>query len=823
MQQSFGPTADVAIAKSTTQAGVVAGERITYTLTITNAGPQAATNVRVLDLVPNATTVVDISVDNPDATGEYCSLSGVCSLGTVYTTTTATVTLVLLVAGDFADADLVNSAVVIADQRDPNAANNIDDVTTSVTTSADLFITKSDFTDPVMAGETLLYQLIVTNTGPSAARSVRVTDTLPTGASFVGASVQCNEGGGVVVCTAGDLAVGQQMSFLIQVRIDQALADGTTLTNLAEVSSRTPDPDGGNNNAAEPTTVLQTALNPTDLRIAKSDGPDPVVAGETLTYSLRITNAGPAPASNVQVVDALPDAVTLVSVTASQGLCNNGITCDLGDLAVGAAAVVTIVVTVDSDATVTFANQAQVSAANPEINPADNSASASTGLAFLADLAVTKSAQPITATPGSDVTYEIVVVNNGPSRSYNVVVGDSLPTKVGNAVAQSTQGTCSVVGGLVTCVVGSLGVGEKVVVTVIGTVGSDVTAALVNSASVLSLSTLDPIPGNNNTSITTPVATQADLAIRKDGPAVVSAGETLVYTISVYNYGPSDARTVRVTDTFPADVTPLLPYPAGCGLVGGALVCTVGDVAAGATATLVFQAQVDSAVAPGTLLRNRAVVTTLTPDPDPINNSAQVDTGVLGRGDLTISKTGTATANAGELVTYTLVITNNGPSRLRDVSVEDQLPERPDPAFHDRIRRRGVWRSRLPVGQPERQRHPHSDRGRPYRQRPGPGHAGQHCRGLQPERGGPIQQHGHGHHAVTTSADLAITKQRIAPAGDPRPGHELRNHRHQCRAVPGRGCDGFRQPAPWVERGQLRRQPGAAVADATCDSGRSWP
>ena len=52
---------------------MTAGEQITYTLTVTNAGPAAATNARVLELVPAGTTVVTITANNPDDAGAYCS------------------------------------------------------------------------------------------------------------------------------------------------------------------------------------------------------------------------------------------------------------------------------------------------------------------------------------------------------------------------------------------------------------------------------------------------------------------------------------------------------------------------------------------------------------------------------------------------------------------------------------------------------------------------------------------------------------------------------------------------------------------------------
>jgi uncharacterized repeat protein (TIGR01451 family) len=87
-----------------------------------------------------------------------------------------------------------------------------------------------------------------------------------------------------------------------------------------------------------------------DLSITKSDSPDPVLAGSNLTYTLTVANNGPGDATSVTVTDTLPTGVTFVSAMPSQGTCSPGpvVTCDLGNLANGASALVTIDVTVDS-------------------------------------------------------------------------------------------------------------------------------------------------------------------------------------------------------------------------------------------------------------------------------------------------------------------------------------------------------------------------------------------------------------------------------------------------------------------------------------------
>ena len=152
-----------------------------------------------------------------------------------------------------------------------------------------------------------------------------------------------------------------------------------------------------------------------------------MTAGETLTYTLDVVNHGPAVARNVLVVDALPDGTTLISTNASQGLCNAGVTCELGDLGVDASAEITIVVQVDSGQIVDLLNLARVAASNPESDETNNDAFEWTEVSTDADLEIDKQG-PAEATPGTSISYQIVVTNTGPSNAQSVQVVDAIPT-----------------------------------------------------------------------------------------------------------------------------------------------------------------------------------------------------------------------------------------------------------------------------------------------------------------------------------------------------------------------------------------------------------
>ncbi len=673
VQAPNGPSAEVGIAKTGLPASVAAGDVVTYTLTVTNAGPQAATNVRVLELIPAGTTALSLTADNPDAGDEHCSLGGACYLGTVYSTTVATIQVVLRVNPDYAGNQVVNTASVSADQFDPLPGNNIASAATDVTQAADLLLAKSDLMDPVLAGDLILYQVWVTNTGPSLAQAVVVTDAIPVGTVFAGASPVCAESSGIVTCALGDLPAGAATSVWVQVRADQSLPDPTVVTNTARVHSSTPDSDPNNNVDSEPTTVHQSTLNPTDLAIVKGDAPDPVIAGNLLTYTLVVTNYGPAPASGVQVADALPSGTSLVSAIASQGVgCYGSVVCLLGDLAVNATAHITIVVRVDPNQQVALNNLAQVSSTSVDNNPNNNQAFAATQVETSADLQLTKTG-PVAAQPGGNIAYQIIVQNLGPSDAQAVVVSDTLPLELQSAVASASQGACAIAAGVVTCNLGSLPAGGQAVIDIAGLLDPHATAAFANAAEVES-ATPDPNTGNNwDDALTTPTP-GADLELQKTATPTAPAGGAILYNLRVYNHGISQAQNIVVTDTLPAGMTYASASPA-CAFTAGQVICTLAALDVNASVTFTILVTAASDIIPGTSLENRAVVGSSTPDSNPENNHDNADTSIIALADLGIDKRTVADpVVAGDLVTYTIVVTNYGPSLAQAVQVWDFLP-----------------------------------------------------------------------------------------------------------------------------------------------------
>src|SRR5689334_11812563 len=264
-------------------------------------------------------------------------------------------------------ANLSNSATVTSATSDPDNTNNTGTAASTVNTSADLSLVKTDSPDPVTAGNNLTYTLSVSNAGPSNAASLSVTDTLPSGTSFVSASGtgwSCS-GTATVTCTRASLAVTSAPDITLVVKVDPAQT--ANLSNSATVTSATADPDNTNNTGTQATTVNTSA----DLSLVKTDSPDPVTAGNNLTYTLKVSNAGPSNAATVSVADTLPTGETFVSATGTGWTCagTSTVTCTRSSAAVGAAPDITLVVKVDPGQTASLSNSATVTASTADPDP----------------------------------------------------------------------------------------------------------------------------------------------------------------------------------------------------------------------------------------------------------------------------------------------------------------------------------------------------------------------------------------------------------------------------------------------------------------------
>ena len=179
---------------------------------------------------------------------------------------------------------ITNTATVASAASDSNPANNTSPATTTITTSADVAVTKSDTPDPVLAGGNITYTLTATNNGPSDAASVVISDVLPANTTFVSMTVPAGwatttppaGSGGTVTATNSLLIAGASASFTLVVQVTAGTPVGTTITNAATISSGTSDSSAANNTGTATTTIAAAS---SDLSITKTTSPvSPVFA-----------------------------------------------------------------------------------------------------------------------------------------------------------------------------------------------------------------------------------------------------------------------------------------------------------------------------------------------------------------------------------------------------------------------------------------------------------------------------------------------------------------------------------------------------------------
>jgi uncharacterized repeat protein (TIGR01451 family) len=166
----------------------------------------------------------------------------------------------------------------------------------------------------------------------------------------------------------------------------------------------------------------------------------------------------------------------------------------------------------------------------------------------------------------------------------------------------------------------------------------------------------------------------ADLVVTKsDAPDPVTPTATLTYIISVTN-SSTDSANVTVIDTLPAGTT-FLAGPAGCSLpVGGTFSCTGITLAGGANIALTVLVVVDAATPAGTVLINTATATSDLPDPNLVNNTATTTTTVVAPGLAVTKGDAPDPVTPGANLTYTVDITNGGPTAAQTVVFADALP-----------------------------------------------------------------------------------------------------------------------------------------------------
>ena len=337
------------------------GDPLTFTVAVTNTGIDDATNVALENIVPSGFTVININ-NGGTQTGNVISWNGLSIPNGTTTTLTFEVTINVPTntAGEYVNA----VQVVAVDQLDPDSAPNNDDGDQSeddednaeiVLIPADLSLNKSlsAASNPTPnAGDTVTFEITITNNGPGIATNVTVEDTLPIGYTLGVVNDGGTVTGNMISWSIATIPVGTQV-LSYEVTLNAPTNEEDEYTNIAQVTTSdqfdpnsTPNNDDGDqseddeiNHMIEPPTV--------DLEINKTVDKPQTFFEDTIVFTITATNNSTYEATNIGIEDVLPSGYILVSTTADAGDYNETTTTwEIPSIAIGATASLEMTVTV---------------------------------------------------------------------------------------------------------------------------------------------------------------------------------------------------------------------------------------------------------------------------------------------------------------------------------------------------------------------------------------------------------------------------------------------------------------------------------------------
>lgn len=749
------PSFDLALHKNVVSAGPYeSGDLVTFEFEVTNQGSMMATSVQINEQIPDGLVLED--ADWQMVTGVRANL--IAPIPLVMPGATETVEITLRIENSFGGVSIINYGEIAsyddmniipdADSTPGNGSTQEDDDDTAVVTVQqpmpvfDLSLIKqvneTVNPGPFLPGQTIAFDITVTNEGNLTANSVQIVDYIPDYLELTSNDWAPVMSSATLMQPIASIAPGASATRTITFTIASDAPEGA-IVNYAEVASASnnlglADTDSGFFNGINGEDDVDDAsieISPEavnfDLELSKSVNtsltPGPFAPGDVVTFTITVSNMGTLAAENVQIEDVYPNG--LIPNDANWAFDNGAATLNnpIANIPEGGSASVNITFTIDGNfAGTSLSNTAEIFSVSNALGQPDDDSTPNNGVsaeddqdnalitvAQNYDLAMTKTVEtPGPYTAGQYVTYHITVMNQGSITGTGIQVYDYYPFSNMTLADSDWEPVTGNILRLKTPIA-SLAPGASVVVPITFQIDADVDCGevLTNCAEIAGDSTpqpdVDSHPANGShneddddaVDITVSCLQVFDLALEKTilGGSNLSPGSPVTFRITVTNEGGLTAHNIAITDYVPQGLVMLDPDWTNNGGIA-TLNNNIASLAPGASMVV----DIDMAVIgsfTGATITNHAEITGATnssgiqdADSTPGNGSNAPDEDDYDGAtislqqqafDLALSKSLNTSATPGPFepgdeVSFNITITNQGSIAAQNIQLREYIP-----------------------------------------------------------------------------------------------------------------------------------------------------
>ena len=622
---------------------VLNGNQAIFEIIVRNTGDKRLHNVTVYEKFDDEGLIFDyivdssgLWIDNGDLTFTYNDVLYVGQLSRFYVVFNTTK------SGNF-----TNYVTAGSNESDNKTANDTVEVVTP-----ELEVSKISINKMVNVGDDVIFEIVVRNTGKVDLNNVLVDEYQFDGLSYVSwfdDMGMWRDNHDLSWSLNGVLLPNEESGFFV---VFKAINVGNWTNVIVAGSDETP-----NKRANDTVEVVSPELTLQKITINNT-----VTVGDNVIFEIVIENYGDVTLNNVTVKEI--DFEGLEYVTwfdyTGQWIKNEDLSWTYS-YPLESGRVTDFFVVFKTTKIGNFTNVITAKSDKTDEIYANNSTTA-----LGADLSVVKRVSNPISNWGDNISWTIIVTNNGLADAKDVYVVDKLPDGL-IYLGDDSKGTYDPLTGVWT--IGDLAYGESATLVIVALV--DISNASILNVATVNSSTFDPDKSNNVANNTTKSNPRADLSVVK----VVSKsnpnyGDVISWTIVVYNHGPDAARDVYVVDKLPAGLI-YQNHKTETGIFNPSTgLWTIGELETGASVSLVINTLVNLT---NTAIVNVAIVNSSTPDPYKHNNKANDTAKINPAADLSLYKA--VVRIEGNHVTWEIVVTNLGPDTAVNARVIDVLPK----------------------------------------------------------------------------------------------------------------------------------------------------